>query len=100
MIKEIRIGDEVRCDRAILLDDRVRVRRDGCWIDLMPPDGFDKLLLQRFAARAAEIEKLRAALAPFAKLADENRYARWRGIIPGANVKAKDAEAAADALNG
>lgn len=34
----IRVGDEVRCDRAILLANSVRIRRDGVWIELHPPN--------------------------------------------------------------
>ena len=33
----IKVGDEIRCDRAKLLDDRVLIRRDGMWIELRPP---------------------------------------------------------------
>ena len=33
----IRPGDEIRCDAAKLLDDRVLIRRDGIWIELRPP---------------------------------------------------------------
>lgn len=48
---------------------------------------------------AAEIDRLRAALKPFAKFADQGRYVRWRDCIPGAPVYVKDAERAAEALN-
>lgn len=36
---EIKVGDEIRCDRAILAEDRVLIRRDGVWIELRPPQG-------------------------------------------------------------
>ena len=38
VIKPLKVGDEVRCDRAILLSDRIRVHTDHGWIDLIPVD--------------------------------------------------------------
>ena len=35
--QEVKVGDEIRCDRAIFLNDRVRLRKDGLWFDLVPP---------------------------------------------------------------
>lgn len=49
-IVAIKVGDEVRCDRAMLLPSAVRIRRDGVWVELRPPDIH------------AELERMRAAL--------------------------------------
>ena len=50
------------------------------------------------AAKRAKIERLRSALEPLAKFADETRYARWRGLVPGSGVTVEEAERARDAL--
>jgi hypothetical protein len=36
--QQVKVYDEIRCDRAILMPDRVRLRKDGCWFDLIPPN--------------------------------------------------------------
>lgn len=36
-IVKIQTGDEVWCDRAKILDDKVIIRRDGMWIELRAP---------------------------------------------------------------
>jgi hypothetical protein len=37
-VRHMKVGDEVRCERAMLCDDRVRLRLDGVWFDLKPPN--------------------------------------------------------------
>lgn len=54
---------------------------------------------KKYESLVAENERLRAALKPFAKYANSNRYARFRDCVPGAPVYIEDVERAAEALS-
>ena len=60
--------------------------------------GYLGVELEENAKLRTEIERLRAALEPVARFADEARYVRWRGLIPGSSITVEEAERAAKIL--
>jgi hypothetical protein len=72
-ITRIDVGDTFACEAAQLLDDKVLVRREGCWIELRAP------AVERLTA---EVEWLRTALAEETQLKQSwiDEYVKLRNM--------------------